>query len=174
MLSPVGHAIECRIYAEDPDRDFLPSPGLVTALRAPAGPGIRRDDGGAVAGVVVPVFYDPLIAKLATWAETRPMAIARMARALHEYDVRGIKTTIPFFRWLLADPDFQAGRIDTTFIDNALAARNGRPFLEVPEDAEHIAAVAVAMQAFTRKAAAAQPAAPESRWQRAARTEALR
>ena len=103
MLTPVGHAIECRIYAEDPDHDFLPSPGLVTALRAPAGPGIRRDDGGAVAGVVVPVFYDPLIAKLATWAETRPMAIARMARALDEYDVRGIKTTIPFFRWLLAD-----------------------------------------------------------------------
>jgi len=175
MLSPTGHAIECRIYAEDPDRDFLPSPGLVTALRAPAGPGIRRDDGGAVAGVVVPVFYDPLIAKLATWAETRPMAIARMARALDEYDVRGIKTTIPFFRWLLTDPDFQAGRIDTTFIDNALAARNGRPFLEVPEDAEHIAAAAVALQAFTRKAPASPgPALSESRWQRAARTEGLR
>jgi acetyl-CoA carboxylase biotin carboxylase subunit len=175
MLAPVGHAIECRIYAEDPDRDFLPSPGLVTALRAPAGPGIRRDDGGAVAGVVVPVFYDPLIAKLATWAETRPMAIARMARALDEYDVRGIKTTIPFFRWLLADPDFLAGRIDTTFIDHALAARNGRPFLEVPEDAEHIAAVAAALQAFTRKAPAAPGlAASDSRWQRAARTEALR
>jgi len=147
----------------------------VTALRAPAGPGIRRDDGGAVAGVVVPVFYDPLIAKLATWAETRSMAIARMARALDEYDVRGIKTTIPFFRWLLADQDFQAGRIDTTFIDNALAARNGRPFLEVPEDAEHLAAAAVALQAFTRTATAVPgPGASDSRWQRAARTEALR
>ena len=103
------------------------------------------------------------------------MAIARMARALDEYDVRGIKTTIPFFRWLLADADFQAGRIDTTFIDNALAARNGRPFLEVPEDAVDIAAVAVALQALTRKAeAAAVPAPFDSRWQRAARTEALR
>ena len=174
-LAPVGHAIECRIYAEDPDHDFLPSPGLVTALRAPAGPGIRRDDGGAVAGVVVPVFYDPLIAKLATWAETRPMAIARMARALDEYDVRGIKTTIPFFRWLLADAEFQAGRIDTTFIDGALAARNGRPFLEVPEEADGIAAVAAALQVYTRRAAPpSAPAGPESRWQRAARTDALR
>jgi acetyl-CoA carboxylase biotin carboxylase subunit len=176
LLAPVGHAIECRIYAEDPDRDFLPSPGLVTALRAPAGPGIRRDDGGAVAGVVVPVFYDPLIAKLAAWAETRPMAIARMARALDEYDVRGIKTTIPFFRWLLADPEFQAGRIDTTFIDNALASRNGRPFLEVPEDAEDLAAIAAALQAYTRKPAgpASGPSAPASHWQRAARTDGLR
>ena len=175
MLSPVGHAIECRIYAEDPDRDFLPSPGLVTALRAPAGPGIRRDDGGAVAGVVVPVFYDPLIAKLATWAETRPMAIARMARALHEYDVRGIKTTIPFFRWLLADPDFQAGRIDTTFIDHALAARNGRPFLEVPEEADaHRRHRGGAAGLHPQGAGRAQAAAPESRWQRAARSEALR
>ena len=175
MLTPVGHAIECRIYAEDPDRDFLPSPGLVTALRAPAGPGIRRDDGGAVAGVVVPVFYDPLIAKLATWAETRPMAISRMARALDQYDVRGIKTTIPFFRWLLADPDFQAGRIDTTYIDQALAARNGRPFLEVPDHASDIAAAAAALQAFTRKASPRPgPASSESRWQRVARTEGLR
>jgi acetyl-CoA carboxylase biotin carboxylase subunit len=176
LLAPVGHAIECRIYAEDPDRDFLPSPGLVTALRAPAGPGIRRDDGGAVAGVVVPVFYDPLIAKLAAWAETRPLAIARMARALDEYDVRGIKTTIPFFRWLLADPEFQAGRIDTTFIDNALASRNGRPFLELPGEADDLAAIAAALQACTRKSAgpASGPSAPASHWQRAARTDGLR
>jgi acetyl-CoA carboxylase biotin carboxylase subunit len=176
ILSPVGHAIECRIYAEDPDRDFLPSPGLVTALRAPAGPGIRRDDGGAVAGVVVPVFYDPLIAKLAAWAETRPLAIARMARALDEYDIRGIKTTVPFFRWLLTDPDFHAGRIDTTFIDNALASRNGRPFLEIPEEADHIAAIAAALQVYTRRPAASAPGSSvaEGRWQRAARLDGMR
>ncbi|MCX6552690.1 MAG: acetyl-CoA carboxylase biotin carboxylase subunit, partial [Acidobacteria bacterium] len=120
--------------------------------------------------------YDPLIAKLATWAETRPMAIARMARALREYDVRGIKTTIPFFRWLLAEADFQAGRFDTTFIDQALVRRNGRPFLEVPEEAEHVAAVAVALQAYTRKAAkpAGTAAEPVSYWRRAARAEGLR
>jgi acetyl-CoA carboxylase, biotin carboxylase subunit len=174
-LTPIGHAIECRIYAEDPDRDFLPSPGLVTALRAPAGPGIRRDDGGAVAGVVVPVHYDPLIAKLATWAETRPMAIARMARALHEYDVRGIKTTIPFFRWLLGDADFLAGRFDTTFIDLALASRNGRPFVEVPEENEPVAAIAVAIQAWAQRAVKPSgPAAAASQWARAARQDGVR
>jgi acetyl/propionyl-CoA carboxylase alpha subunit len=104
------------------------------------------------------------------------MAIARMARALDEYDVRGIKTTIPFFRWLLADPEFQAGRVDTTFIDNALAGRNGRPFLDVPEEAEDIAAVAAALQAFMRKPAApaSGPSAPASHWQRAARMDGLR
>lgn len=174
-LVPSGHAIECRIYAEDPDRDFLPSPGLVTALRAPAGPGIRRDDGGAVAGVVVPVHYDPLIAKLAAWAESRPMAIARMARALGEYDVRGIKTTIPFFRWLLSDPDFREGRLDTTFVDAALEARNGRPFLEAPREADDLAVVAVALQAYTKRAAPSRgPAAPAGRWQQAARLDGMR
>ena len=175
-LAPVGHAIECRIYAEDPDHDFLPSPGRVLALRAPAGPGIRRDDGGAAAGVEVPIFYDPLIAKLATWASDRPMAIARMARALAEYEVRGIKTTIPFFRWLMRNDDFQAGRFDTTFIDAALAARAGRPFLEVPEESENVAAVAAAMYAYARTAspAPAAPAVPDSLWKRSARLDALR
>ncbi len=178
VLQARGHAIECRVYAEDPDRDFLPSPGRVLALRAPAGPGIRRDDGGAVAGVDVPVFYDPLIAKLATWAGDRPQAIARMARALGEYDVRGIKTTIPFFRWLLTEPDFLEGRFDTTYIDGALARRNGRPFLEVPESSEQTAAVAAAMHVYYRKhrpaATPGSAAAPGSAWKRYARTSGLR
>jgi acetyl/propionyl-CoA carboxylase alpha subunit len=103
------------------------------------------------------------------------MAIARMSRALDEYDIRGIKTTVPFFRWLLTDPQFLAGRIDTTFIDAALAARNGRPFVEVPEEADHIAAVAAALQAYARKAAVPPgPGASGSRWQQAARTGGLR
>jgi acetyl-CoA carboxylase biotin carboxylase subunit len=177
VLTPRGHAIECRIYAEDPDHDFLPSPGRVTAMRVPAGPGIRRDDSGAVAGADVPVFYDPLIAKLSAWAGDRPMAISRMARALGEYDVRGIRTTIPFFRWLLADPEFQAGRFDTTFIDLALASRNGRPFQDVPPEDEHLAIVAAAVHAMNRKISAdapAVPAAQDSRWKRHARTQALR
>jgi acetyl-CoA carboxylase biotin carboxylase subunit len=175
-MTPVGHALECRIYAEDPDHDFLPSPGRVLALRAPAGPGIRRDDGGAAAGVEVPVFYDPLIAKLATWGSDRTMAIARMARALCEYDVRGIKTTIPFFRWLMQDEDFRAGRFDTSFIDSALAVRAGRPFLEVPEESEDVAAVAAAVYTYTRTVSSTPTAArvPDSLWKRSARLDAVR
>jgi acetyl-CoA carboxylase biotin carboxylase subunit len=178
VLTARGHAIECRIYAEDPDRDFLPSPGRVQALRAPAGPGIRRDDGGAVAGVDVPVFYDPLIAKLAAWGVDRPHAIARMARALAEYDVRGIKTTIPFFRWLLAEPDFLEGRFNTTYLDDALARRNGRPFMEVPREQEDLAAVAAAIYTYQDKLARATAPRPSqgngSIWKRDARARGLR
>src|SRR5712691_5151021 len=101
LVAPNGHAIECRIYAEDPDNNFLPSPGRIVHLRAPSGPGIR-DDSGAMAGLDVPIFYDPLISKLAAWAENRPHALARMRRALGEYQVTGIRTTVPFFSWLLA------------------------------------------------------------------------
>ncbi|MEQ1871172.1 MAG: acetyl-CoA carboxylase biotin carboxylase subunit, partial [Vicinamibacterales bacterium] len=108
LLTPVGHAIECRIYAEDPDRAFLPSPGRILQLRAPAGPGIR-DDSGATAGLEVPIFYDPMISKLIAWAEDRPSTIARMRRALQEYVIVGIKTTVPFFNWLLVQPEFLSG-----------------------------------------------------------------
>src|SRR5207249_6809044 len=93
-LTPYGHAIECRIYAEDPDNNFLPSPGRIQQLSLPAGPGIR-DDSGAAAGLDVPIFYDPMISKLIAWAEDRPRAVARMRRALREYLVVGIQTTVP-------------------------------------------------------------------------------
>jgi acetyl-CoA carboxylase, biotin carboxylase subunit len=176
-LSPRGHAIECRIYAEDPDRDFLPAPGRVLALRGPAGPGVRRDEGGATLGLDVPVFYDPLVAKLATWGEDREQAIARMARALGEYDVRGIKTTVPFFLWLLADADFRAGRFDTTFIDRVLRERNGRPFREVSGSSEEAAVIAAALLAWFQSdqpAAARPPRETGGTWKRHARTEAIR
>jgi acetyl-CoA carboxylase biotin carboxylase subunit len=113
LVTPNGHAVECRIYAEDPDNNFLPSPGRIEQLRAPGGPGVR-DDSGATAGLDVPIFYDPMISKLVAWAEDRPRAIARMRRALTEYIVTGIKTTVPFFSWLLGQADFQAGRFHTT------------------------------------------------------------
>src|SRR4029079_4088825 len=90
-LTPQGHAIECRIYAEDPDRGFMPSPGLVRAIRPASGPGIR-DDGGVLPGYTVPAFYDSMIAKLVAWAGTRSEAIGRMTRALEEYEVLGVKT----------------------------------------------------------------------------------
>ena len=119
LLNPKAHAIECRIYAEDPDNGFLPSPGRIQGLRVPQGPGVR-DDSGAYEGGEVPIFYDPMISKLITWGDTRDHAIQRMRRALAEYQVRGIRTTIPFFQWILEDEDFKAARFDTSFIDRKL------------------------------------------------------
>jgi acetyl-CoA carboxylase biotin carboxylase subunit len=170
VLSPTGHAIECRIYAEDPDNGFLPSPGRIVRLRAPAGPGIR-DDSGASAGLEVPIFYDPMISKLIAWAEDRPSAIARMRRALDEYEVAGIRTTIPFFTWLLAQPDFTAARFHTTYLEEALVARAGRPFAESLPEEEEIAAIAVAlgMDGGPR----VEPAAA-SPWKTRARADSLR
>jgi len=110
-----GHAVECRIYAEDPDQNFMPSPGRITVLRGPGGPGVRYD-GGFYAGAEVPIHYDPLIAKLATWGRTRQEAIERMRRALGDYQLGGIKTTVPFFRAVMRDEEFVAGRLDTGFI----------------------------------------------------------
>jgi len=107
-----GHAIECRVYAEDPENNFLPSPGRITFLRAPAGPGIR-DDSGVVSGDEVSIYYDPMISKLAVWGRTRAEAIDRLRRALDEYAVGGIKTTLPFFREIVRDEEFIAGLLDT-------------------------------------------------------------
>ncbi|MGH9144092.1 MAG: acetyl-CoA carboxylase biotin carboxylase subunit, partial [Vicinamibacterales bacterium] len=180
LLQPNGHAIECRIYAEDPDNNFLPSPGRIQQLRVPAGPGIR-DDSGATAGLDVPIFYDPLISKLVAWAEDRPLAIARMRRALDEYLVTGIKTTVPFFAWLLAQPDFGAGRFHTTYLDEVLKARRGRPFVEAAPVLEELAAIAAALEAvISPSALTPEPAdvsseSPTARgWRAQARVEGLR
>ena len=174
-LTPRGHAIECRIYAEDPDRGFLPSPGLVRGLRPASGPGIR-DDGGVTAGYTVPVFYDSLIAKLVAWAASRDEAIDRMARALGEYQVLGIRTTIPFFIWLMQQPDYRAGRYDTTYLDRLLDARRGESFSTLLGGDDDMVAIAVALDTFVRAHTA--PAGPgvgtKSLWQLAARREALR
>jgi len=173
---PAGHAIECRVYAEDPDARFMPAPGRIAWLRQPSGPGIR-DDSGVAAGFTVPVFYDSMISKLAAWGADRAQAIARLRRALDEYEVRGIRTTLPFFRWLLAQEDFAAARFDTTTLDAELASRNGRPFVEAPPAAVRSAVIATAIEAVTRAtrpAAATGAATPISRWAEHARREALR
>jgi acetyl-CoA carboxylase, biotin carboxylase subunit len=174
LLVPRGHAIECRIYAEDPDNNFLPSPGRIEQLRVPAGPGIR-DDSGAAAGLDVPIFYDPMISKLIAWAEDRPLAIARMRRALGEYLIAGIKTTVPFFTWLLAQPDFVDGRFHTSYLDEVLRARNGRPFVEPTPAVENLATIAAALHTAL-SAGAARPTTPDhaGRWRAAARQEGLR
>jgi acetyl-CoA carboxylase biotin carboxylase subunit len=177
-LTPQGHAIECRIYAEDPDESFMPSPGLIRGLRPASGPGVR-DDGGVSEGYEVPVHYDSMIAKLAAWADNRPDAIARMTRALGEYQVLGIKTTIPFFLWLMRQEDYRIGRYDTTYLDRLLSERraNGASFSEVSDEEAELAAIAAGVDAFLR-ASAGTAASPERRqatlWKQAARTEGLR
>jgi acetyl-CoA carboxylase biotin carboxylase subunit len=110
-----GHAIQCRIYAEDPSTGFLPSPGTIEVLRTPSGPGVR-DDSGAYEGAEISSFYDPLISKLCVWAPTRAQAVERMRRALSEYVVTGIRTNLPFHLALMKEPEFVAGRYDTGFI----------------------------------------------------------
>jgi acetyl-CoA carboxylase biotin carboxylase subunit len=141
LLTPRGHAIECRVYAEDPDAGFLPSPGPITALRVPSGPGIR-DDGWAEAGTEVPIFYDPLISKLIAWGEHRPQAISRMRRALMEYEVRGIRTSLPFFRWMLHQPAFEAAEFHTEFLDELLQKRGDEGFSAIDPSLEEVAAIA--------------------------------
>ena len=115
-----GHAIECRVYAEDPAAGFLPSPGKILALRTPGGPGVR-DDSGVYEGWTVPIDYDPLLSKLVVWAESREAAIRRMRRALGEYRVVGVRTTLPFLERSLADPAFAAGDFDTSFVERLCA-----------------------------------------------------
>jgi acetyl-CoA carboxylase, biotin carboxylase subunit len=117
-----GHAIECRIYAEDPENNFFPSPGKITRLMRPSGPGIREDS-GVYEGWTVPLDYDPMLSKLIAYAPDRESAMARMRRALDEYFVGGIKTNLPLFRRILEHADFVAGRIDTGFLDRLLSAR---------------------------------------------------
>jgi acetyl-CoA carboxylase biotin carboxylase subunit len=175
-LTPRGHAIECRIYAEDPDRGFMPSPGLIRAVHPASGPGIR-DDSGVIAGFTVPVYYDSMIAKLVAWAGSRAEAIARMTRALAEYQVLGIRTTIPLFAWLMADDDYRAARYDTTWLDGVMASRNGESFSRIDDEEETIVTIASAIDAYlrARSGAARVDAGPSaSLWQRTARSEALR
>jgi acetyl-CoA carboxylase, biotin carboxylase subunit len=170
-LTQRGHAIECRVYAEDPAAGFLPSPGRILALRVPGGPGIR-DDSGVEEGDEVPSHYDPLISKLLAWGEDRAAAIARMRGAVREYKLLGIKTTLPFFERLLRHPDYVAGRIDTSFVER-LGPGTG-------EDAERpwpIAVAAAAIRAFEqRRSAAMAPSAAvaaPSPWRLAGRTELM-
>jgi acetyl-CoA carboxylase biotin carboxylase subunit len=157
-IAPRGHAIECRIYAEDPDAGFLPSPGRITGLRVPHGPGIR-DDSGAEPGAEVPIDYDPLVSKLVAWGDDRPHAVARMRRALREYEVLGIRTTVPFFRWLLEQPAFGNAAFHTDYLDELLQQRQGAPFGTATEDDEEMAAIAAALCTARVAAPASAPSA---------------
>ncbi|TAN21396.1 MAG: acetyl-CoA carboxylase biotin carboxylase subunit [Acidobacteria bacterium] len=167
-----GHAIECRIYAEDPEQNFMPSPGTILRLRPPSGPGVREDT-GVYEGWTVPLEYDPLLSKLIVWGEDRPQALARMRRALREYQLAGLRNNLEFFRRVFADADFEAGRTDTGFV----ARLQAKPALPAPDaDAWFEAASASAAVAATLslgdRPTDRQIDGP-SNWQRAARLAVL-
>ena len=168
-LSPRGHAIECRVYAEDPLRGFAPSPGRIETLRLPGGPGVRNDM-GVEAGGEVPIDYDPMMGKLIVHGQDRPAAIARLARALSEYEITGVETTLPLFRALVADADFRRGAFDVQWLDRRL----GQGLLARTEpDSEDVVLAAVGLAA-PRAPAASRPGAARSPWRDAARRELLR
>ena len=170
-----GSAIECRIFAEDPENAFLPSPGRLTVYAPPAGPGIREDS-GVYEGYTVPMDYDPMIAKLIAWGSDRDEALDRMRRALGDFRIGGVKTTLPFHRALIDHPAFRAGDIDTHFIDTHpldLAATRGDGLERVA-----LAAALVSAHDDRRRLAQAGRAAPAGRamspWKRAGLTDAVR
>ena len=167
-----GHAIECRICAEDPDHHFFPSPGKITMLLPPAGPGIRHDS-GSYEGWTVPIDYDPLLAKLIGYGSDRKQATMRLRRALAEYFVGGIKTNIPLFEKILQDPDFQDARLDTGYLERLL----GRlPVPETGPEGSKVAAIAAAVFAVIDGAGvhADTPLANSANWKRAALRDGLR
>ena len=166
-----GAALECRIYAEDPENGFLPSPGLIRSLRQPSGPGVREDS-GIYQGWEVPIFYDPMLSKLVTWAENRAEAISRMNRALGEYQISGIKTTIPFFQTILSHPKFLSAELSTDFIEKFY-----RPTRSLPHRKElrEVAAVGAALFASRARASeASRRDLPESPWKLWGRWNGLR
>jgi acetyl-CoA carboxylase biotin carboxylase subunit len=170
-----GSAIECRVYAEDPDQNFLPSPGRITRLRVPSGPGVR-DDSGVYEGWEVPLFYDPMISKLVAWGASRDEAIARMKRALGEYQVGGIRTTIPFFLSVLDDEEFARGEIDTDYIARFFERRKAGDAAQNDGDDSRVAAAIVAAINFSKQSKAypaVMPAGRASKWKMAGRIASL-
>jgi acetyl/propionyl-CoA carboxylase alpha subunit len=167
-VTPRGHAIEVRLYAEDPHKRFAPVSGTVTTWRMPAGPGVRVD-AGVTRDTPLPVEYDPLLAKLLVHAEDRPAAVARLRRALDETAIGGVQTDLSFLRWLVDEPGFVSGGYDTGLIRDEWG--------DAPEltDAERSLAGEVARAARARPAArpAATPVNEESAWQQLARREAV-
>jgi acetyl-CoA carboxylase biotin carboxylase subunit len=168
-VAPRGWAIECRISAEDPAVGFIPSPGRIETWRPPAGPWVRLD-AGVHEGSEVPLHYDPLLAKLIVWGGDRRAAIERMRRALDEFSVAGVRTTLPFHRAVMRHPDFIAGRLSTAFVERALGEGSLAP---VSRDRARAAAVAVALRARERPPEAPPPVAAPSRWALASRPGAL-
>jgi acetyl-CoA carboxylase biotin carboxylase subunit len=162
-----GSALECRIYAEDPDHDFMPAPGSIVNLREPAGPGVRLDS-GIFEGWNVPLEYDPLLAKLAAWGPNREAAIGRLDGALSEYVLTGVRNNIAFFREVLADAEFREGRLSTSFLDRFFRRRQTA---ETPSEME---AAAVLVLALEPKGSGSPLFTSVSRWLESGREGLLR
>ncbi len=164
-ITPRGHAMEVRLYAEDPDNNFFPSPGKIVSRQAPTGPGIRLDE-GVYEGWTVPMEYDPLLTKLIAWGNSREETIARLRRALDEYTITGIRTNVGLFRRILSEPEFLRSEIHTKWLDELLARPKNAPNAADP-GVEKAAAIAAAFWKATH-ATETEPAATdtvvESRW----------
>jgi acetyl-CoA carboxylase biotin carboxylase subunit len=172
-----GHAMECRIYAEDPENHFFPWPGQITLWRTPHGPGVRLDE-GVYAGWTVPGEYDPLLAKLIAWGADRAETLARLERALEEMQIAGIRTNTALFQNILADGDFQNGAIHTRWLDERLvsllpgSAKDGGATDETPEI--KVAMMAAALWHVSQVSPAGEtPPQPASRWRDDARREQI-
>ncbi len=164
-----GHAIECRIYAEDPDNNYFPSPGKITALHEPTGPGIRLDS-GIYDGWTVPIDYDPLLAKLIVYGSDRAQATARLLRAIQDYFIGGITTNLSLFRTILSDANFKVGKFHTSYLDGLLKAPASADDQELRVAALAAGLFAAMEPASTGRASSGQDS---SAWKRTARTEAL-
>ncbi|MFN7146187.1 MAG: acetyl-CoA carboxylase biotin carboxylase subunit [Myxococcota bacterium] len=165
-VKQVGHAIECRVYAEDPANNFAPAPGRISGLREPGGPWVRVDS-GVYAGYEVPIHYDPMVAKLICWGADREEAISRSIRALREYRVRGIRTSIPFFEAILRDEDFKRGDYSTGF----LSAERMKKLTDASHN-DRIATIAAAiakLEADTKPVRAPAAGKAESAWKTSGR-----
>jgi acetyl-CoA carboxylase biotin carboxylase subunit len=179
-ITPRGHAMEVRLYAEDPENNFFPSPGKIISRQVPSGPGIRLDD-GVYAGWTVPNDYDPLLSKLIAWGNSREETIARLRRALEEYSTIGIKTNAGLFRRILTEPDFLRGEIHTKWLDELLLRPRPaeppndekQPAGSVSDAAAIAAAIWQANQLDKHSSASAAPAAQPSRWKQEGRREQL-
>jgi acetyl-CoA carboxylase biotin carboxylase subunit len=179
-ITPRGHAMEVRLYAEDPDNNFFPSPGKILSRHVPTGPGIRIDE-GVYEGWTVPNDYDPLLSKLIAWGNSREETIARLRRALEEYTITGIKTNAGLFRRILTEPDFLRGEIHTRWLDELLRRpifdANSAKAEKLESGVSNAAAIAAAIWHATQSAAPSAAAPPgdtaPSRWKLEGRREQL-
>jgi acetyl-CoA carboxylase, biotin carboxylase subunit len=173
-ITPRGHAMEVRLYAEDPDNNFFPSPGKILSRRAPSGPGVRLDE-GVYEGWTVPNDYDPLLSKLIAWGNSREETLARLRRALEEYAVTGIKTNAALFRRILREPDFLRGEIHTKWLDELLSGRKHATHRNDGSAADAAAIAAALWQTMQshRNSRPSSSANEQSRWKLEGRREQL-